>query len=106
MAAITLRNLPEALHSQLKQRARRHHRSLNGEVIAVLQEAVIADESVLRIQPSAGVRSKNARRLPLPSFHGGAEIPANFDLLATIRAAESASDAALVARIHTARPPA
>jgi len=105
MAAITLKNLPEALHSQLKQRARRHHRSLNGEVIAVLQEAVIADESAPRIWPSAGARSASARHLPLPSFHGGAEIPADFDLLATIRAAEAASDAALVAPILTARPP-
>jgi plasmid stability protein len=40
MAAITLKSLPPSLHRALKHRASRHKRSLNQEVIAVLEEAV------------------------------------------------------------------
>lgn len=40
MPAITLKALPAALHRQLKARAARHKRSLNQEVIAVLEDAV------------------------------------------------------------------
>jgi plasmid stability protein len=39
MPTITLKNLPRDLHRQLKNRARTHHRSLNKEVIATLQDA-------------------------------------------------------------------
>ena len=45
MPAITLKNLPDHLHTELKQRARHQHRSLNGEVIAMLQEAVVQGRS-------------------------------------------------------------
>ena len=37
MPTITLKNLPQELHRELKNRARAHHRSLNKEVIATLQ---------------------------------------------------------------------
>jgi plasmid stability protein len=40
MAAITLKSLPASLHRSLKARAARHKRSLNQEVISVLEEAV------------------------------------------------------------------
>ena len=40
MPAITLKSLPRPLHRTLKERAVRHKRSLNQEVIAVLEEAV------------------------------------------------------------------
>jgi plasmid stability protein len=40
MPSITLKALPAPLHRQLKARAARHKRSLNQEVIAVLEEAV------------------------------------------------------------------
>ena len=40
MPAITLKALPDRLHRQLKARAARHKRSLNQEVLAVLEEAV------------------------------------------------------------------
>ena len=39
MPTITLKNLPRDLHRQLKIRAKAHHRSLNGEVIATLHRA-------------------------------------------------------------------
>jgi plasmid stability protein len=46
MAAITLKSLPKPLHRQLKARAARHKRSLNQEVIAVLEEAVADSRAV------------------------------------------------------------
>jgi len=40
MAAITLKSLPATLHRTLKSRAARNKRSLNQEVISLLEEAV------------------------------------------------------------------
>ncbi len=40
MPAITFKALPTSLHRQLKARAALHKRSLNQEVIAVLEDAV------------------------------------------------------------------
>lgn len=37
MATLTIRNLPDALHARLKERARLNRRSLNQEVIAELE---------------------------------------------------------------------
>ena len=39
MARITLRDVPVSLHVVLKERARSHRRSLNQEVIMILEEA-------------------------------------------------------------------
>lgn len=44
MSTITLKNIPDDLHQRLKDRAERHHRSLNSEIIACL-------EGVLRSEP-------------------------------------------------------
>lgn len=40
MVTLTLKKLPEGLHERLRDRAARHHRSLNAEVIACLEAAV------------------------------------------------------------------
>ena len=40
MATITLKNIPEDLHQRLRDRAARHHRSLNGEILACLEGSV------------------------------------------------------------------
>ncbi len=40
MPTITLKNVPEELHRRLKERAERHHRSLNREAIRCLEAAV------------------------------------------------------------------
>ena len=37
MPAVVVRGLPPALHQRLKQEAERHHRSMNGEIIAILE---------------------------------------------------------------------
>jgi plasmid stability protein len=39
MATVTVKDLPEKLHRQLKARALRHRRSLNSEIIEVLAAA-------------------------------------------------------------------
>jgi plasmid stability protein len=39
MSTITVKDLPERLHRQLKARALQHHRSLNSEIIALLEAA-------------------------------------------------------------------
>ena len=56
MAAITLKNIPEALYERLKYIAKLHHRSLNGEIIYILEKSVgLAEEDPeqLRMQAKA-----------------------------------------------------
>lgn len=38
MSSLTLRDIPEDLHSWLRQQAQAHHRSINKETIALLSE--------------------------------------------------------------------
>lgn len=40
MAALVLRNIPPALHQRLKDEAQRHHRSMNREILAILENEV------------------------------------------------------------------
>jgi len=40
---LSIKNVPEELARQLRERARRHHRSLQGELMAILEEAVWGD---------------------------------------------------------------
>ena len=40
MPTLVIKNLPDALHAQLKERARRHHRSLNKEAVALIEAGV------------------------------------------------------------------
>lgn len=40
MPTVVLKNLPEPLHARLKERALRHHRSLNKETIALIESAL------------------------------------------------------------------
>ena len=38
MSALLIKNMPPPLHERLRQRAISHHRSMNGEVIAILEQ--------------------------------------------------------------------
>jgi antitoxin FitA len=40
MASITIRNVPEDLHGRLKRSAERNRRSLNNEILALLEDAI------------------------------------------------------------------
>lgn len=42
MATLVIKNLPESLHRKLKERAKRNHRSMTKEAIALLEAAVPA----------------------------------------------------------------
>lgn len=44
MRNTTLKNLPDAVYDRLRQRAVRHRRSLNQEMISILSNAVAATE--------------------------------------------------------------
>ena len=64
MMTITLKNIPDDLHLRLKERAARHHRSLNSEVIAALETIVRSEpvdpeaylERIRRLRPSGHER--------------------------------------------------
>lgn len=40
MPAITVKNIPDSLYSQLKQSAEVHHRSINSELIVCLEQVL------------------------------------------------------------------
>ncbi len=52
MVTITLKNIPDSLHAKLKKLAKAHRRSLNGEILARLEqgqaEVRVLDSDVLR----------------------------------------------------------
>lgn len=45
MATITVRNLPDEVIAALKERARRHHRSMEQEVRTILAEVLVDRET-------------------------------------------------------------
>ena len=53
MASILVKNIPAEIHAALKTNARRHHRSLNGEIIAVLEKEVAGE--LLRTESNPAV---------------------------------------------------
>jgi antitoxin FitA len=53
---LSIKNVPEDLANRLRQRAARHHRSLQGELIAILEEALSKDEAVTPAQLLSKIR--------------------------------------------------
>jgi plasmid stability protein len=54
MAALLIKNLPPPLHERLRRRAAEHHRSMNREVIAILEKEIAGtapDRLPLPVQP-------------------------------------------------------
>ena len=56
---LSVKNVPESLAESLRRRAKRHHRSLQGELLAILH-AVVAAEAPAAPRPRAG-RAATAR---------------------------------------------
>jgi hypothetical protein len=54
MPTLVVKNLPEPLHERLKAQAQEHHRSMTKEVVALIEQGLLAP------------RSKSARARPLP----------------------------------------
>jgi plasmid stability protein len=55
MPTLTIKRVPEELHERLKKRAERHRRSMNNEVITILERALSssrpsADEAIARAE--------------------------------------------------------
>ena len=46
--SLSVKNVPEAVAKRLRQRARRNHRSLQGELLAILEQAATPDTPTLR----------------------------------------------------------
>ena len=65
MATVTVKDLPEKLHRQLKARALRHRRSLNSEIIEVLEAATTSQKVDLDslLARAAALRSRVGGRL-------------------------------------------
>lgn len=42
MATVTVKNIPQDVYERLKTRAARHHRSLNQEIIACLEQSTFS----------------------------------------------------------------
>jgi plasmid stability protein len=64
MPAVTVKNLPDDLYQRLRTNAQTHHRSINGELIATLERALIVQQQDPDRQ-LARIRSLRAR-LDLP----------------------------------------
>jgi len=58
LPTLTIKGLPEPLYRRLKQQAEAHHRSLNGEIIACLQQAL----GPTRMDPTAWLAQAAALR--------------------------------------------
>ncbi len=70
--SLSIKNVPEDLLEQLRSRAARHHRSLQGELMAILEEAV------------APTRPKSAQEI-LEEIRGLSLPPSDLDSTEMIR---------------------
>ena len=53
---LSIKNAPDAIVDRLRQRAARSHRSLQGEVMAILEEAVREEQSLSPLELLTEVR--------------------------------------------------
>ncbi len=58
---LSIKNVPEPLAERLRQRASRHHRSLQGELIAILEESVGGNQTLTPAEVLAKVRDSGLR---------------------------------------------
>ena len=59
MAMMTVRNIPDAVHNALKQRAKRNNRSAEAEVRAILEAATLPEKR-LQLGDALSALGKNA----------------------------------------------
>ncbi|HVY16096.1 MAG TPA: Arc family DNA-binding protein [Rhodopila sp.] len=58
---LSIKNAPDDVVDRLRQRAERHHRSLQGELLAIIEEAVQAERQLSPRQFLAEVRRLGLR---------------------------------------------
>lgn len=73
MAAVTIRNIPEATHRALRARAEKHGRSTEAEIREIIESAV---------RPSSRIRLGSALA-ELGRKYGGVELPIERDQAST-----------------------
>lgn len=54
---LSIKNVPDEIAEGLRRRAARHHRSLQGELLTILEEAVVEDEAISPGEALERVRS-------------------------------------------------
>jgi len=59
--SLSIKNVPDEMVRRLKEWAARHHRSLHGELMAILEEAVGAARPLTRTRSSPGSDSSACR---------------------------------------------
>lgn len=69
MAQLLVRDLNENIISRLKARAKQHHRSLQGEVVSILENA-----SKLTMQEAKAISEKWHKKLAGKKFSDSAEL--------------------------------
>ena len=57
MTTLTIKDVPEPLAQQLRQRAARNHRSLQGELMSIIEQAAQADALAMSTSPAIGARA-------------------------------------------------
>ena len=58
---LSIKNAPESVVQQLRRRAERHHRSLQGELLAIIEAAAAEDQRSTSIEVLAEVRRLGLR---------------------------------------------
>jgi plasmid stability protein len=58
---LSIKNAPDEVVHRLRQRAARHHRSLQGELLAIIEEAVRAEQALTPAELLAEVRRLGLR---------------------------------------------
>ncbi len=60
-ANLSVKNVPDELMQRLRQRAARHHRSLQGELMSIIEESVRSNEHLTPEKLLAQVRNLGLR---------------------------------------------
>ena len=58
---LSIKNAPESVVQRLRQRAERHHRSLQGELLAIIEAAATEDRPATPVEVLAEVRRLGLR---------------------------------------------
>jgi plasmid stability protein len=58
---LSVKNVPKEWVEQLRQRARKHHRSLQGELMAILEESVNQEDKISPLGLIAELRQRGLR---------------------------------------------
>lgn len=61
MSAVVIRDLPPDIHQRLKTEAQRHHRSMNREIIAILEKEVGGNRLSDLPPPVKGIKPADPR---------------------------------------------